>query len=97
MKIIESNSIKFYLLGECKRCGACEKPSCPHLTWEDGLATCKVYGEKEYFELNCHIFPDSPFCDVILDGICGFKFVPVTEDDAKKYNKCLEVWGLRAK
>ncbi len=87
---ITSHSIEFIRHGSCKRCGACEKPSCPHLTWKDGLATCEVYGEKEYFELNCHVFPDSPFCDVVLDGICAYTFEPVTAYDAELYEEMLE-------
>ena len=89
MEIIRSHSIDFIRHGKCKRCGACEKPNCPHLTWEGGLATCKVYGEKEYFELNCHVFPNSPFCDVILDGICAYTFEPVTEEGARMYEEIL--------
>ena len=90
MIIIEHSGIKFFLRGECKRCGACEKPNCPHLTWEDGLATCKTYGKGDYLEWNCHVFPNSPFCDIIQDGICGYTFEPVTEEDAKLYEILLE-------
>jgi hypothetical protein len=85
-----SHGIDFIIHGKCERCGACEKPNCPHFTWEDGLATCKVYGRKEYFELNCHVFPNSPFCDVVRKGICGYTFEPVTEDGARMYRKILE-------
>ena len=97
MKIIKSHNIKFIRSGKCKRCGACEKSSCPHLTWEDGLATCKTYGKGDYLEWRCDVFPDGPFCKVILEGICGYKFEPLTEDDDKKYQECIKVWGLKVK
>jgi hypothetical protein len=86
---IISHGIDFIRCGSCKRCGACEKPSCPHLTWEDGLATCKTYGKGDYLEWNCHVFPNSPFCDVILDGICAYTFEPVTEDGTRMYEEIL--------
>ena len=89
MTIIRSNGIEFIRHGACKRCGACEKPNCPHLVWEDGLATCKTYGKGDYLEWNCHVFPNSPFCDVVVDEICGFKFEPVTDEDARMYEEIL--------
>jgi hypothetical protein len=92
VKVIKVHGIKFIRSGECKRCGACEKPNCEHLTWEDGLATCKTYGKGDYLEWRCDVFPDSPFCGVVRKGICGFTFEPVTEEDAKKYRDCLKKW-----
>lgn len=86
---IQSHGIDFIREGKCKRCGACEKPNCPHLTWEDGLATCKTYGKGDYLEWNCHVFPNSPFCDVVRKGICAYTFVPITKEGAELYEKML--------
>lgn len=90
---IRVHNIDFIRSGECKRCGACEKPDCPHLLWEGGLATCKTYGTGDYLEWNCDKFPDNPFCRVIFDEICGYEFEPVTEVDKEKYLHCLKTWG----
>ena len=111
--IINSNGINFIREGYCKRCGACEKPKCPHFKMVDGLATCDIYKNREgickicseikskktgkNIEIsheNCEKFPNSPFCDVVLKGICGYKFKPVTEEDNKKFKNCLGAWQL---
>src|SRR5210317_1181619 len=94
MDNIRVHNINFIRYGSCKRCGACEKPDCPHLTLEDGLATCMTYGKGDYLEWRCNVFPDSPFCRVVREGICGFTFEPLTEEDAEKYGHCLKTWRL---
>ena len=86
---IEIHGIKFIRHGSCRRCGACEKPSCPHLTWEDDLATCLTYGKGDYLEWNCHVFPNSPFCDVVRLGVCAYSFEPITEDGSRVYYQIL--------
>lgn len=87
---IKIGNISFVRKGECSRCGACEKPDCPHLWWEqDGRATCLTHGEGDYLEWNCDKFPDNPFCEVVREGICGYTFEPVTEEDAKRYKEKL--------
>lgn len=94
MDKIKSHGIEFIRHGECKRCGECEKHDCKYLTWEDGLATCLTYGKGDYLEWRCDVFPDSPFCRVVREGICGFTFEPVTEEDAEKYQQYLKIWQL---
>lgn len=43
---------------------------------------------------SCKEFPDGPFCRVVLKGICGFKFTPLTKEDEKKYKEYLKIWRL---
>jgi len=113
-KLIKVHGIKFIRTGKCKRCGACEKPSCPHFKMIKGLATCDVYeGRDKVCKLctndksgiwysqgepvthaNCKKFPDNPFCRVVREGICGFKFTSVTKEDEKKYKEYLKIWRL---
>jgi len=40
----------------------------------------------------CCSFPDQPFLRVIKEGICGFKFGPATEADAKRHKELVEAW-----
>jgi hypothetical protein len=49
-----------------------------------------TYGEGDYLEWRCDVFPDSPFCDVVRKKICGYSFEPVTEDGARMYMKILK-------
>jgi len=63
MEII-SHGIHFIRTGECKRCEACEKLSCPHFKMVDDLATCLTYGKGDYLEKKCYEFPDNPFVDL---------------------------------
>jgi hypothetical protein len=93
-KLIKNHGINFIREGECKRCGACEKPSCPHFRMIDGLATCLTYGKGDYLKRKCYQFPDNPFCRVVREGICGFKFTPATPADEKKYKEYLKKWRL---
>jgi len=40
---------KYVRIGECLRCGACgcEKLGCLHFRWENGLATCLIYDNRD--------------------------------------------------
>ena len=89
MQEVTCHNIKFYRIGECKRCGECEnKPKpCPHFSMKDGLATCDTYGTGDYIKFNCEKFPDNPFCRVVREGICGIKFVLVNKADEQKYKE----------
>jgi hypothetical protein len=93
MDNIEIHGIKFIRYGFCKRCGACEKPNCPHFKLINELATCLTYGRGDYLKWNCDKFPDNPFCKVIFEEICGYTFEPVTEADLERYLHCLKTWG----
>ena len=93
MKIV-SHGITFIRKGKCKRCGACEKSTCPHYIMVNGKATCQTYGRGDYLEWKCNVFPDNPFCRVVREGICGFKFTPATNDDILKYREYLRTWRL---
>lgn len=92
--VVVCHNIQFHRRGSCKRCGACERKKCPHLSIQNGLATCDTYGTGDYLERNCNVFPDHPFCRVVLEGICGFKFIPVTEEDSSRYKEFIEKWQL---
>jgi hypothetical protein len=92
---VKSHGIEFIRHGSCKRCGVCEKPKCPHLMWENGLATCKTYGSGDYLKWNCHVFPNSPFCDVVRKRVCAYTFEPITKDGARLYEEMLR--GVKQK
>ena len=87
---LEWNGIEFYRTGECKRCGACEKKHCAHFSMEGGIATCDTYGKGDYLERNCERFPDNPFCRVVQEGTCGYRFEPITDEDVRKYDILVE-------
>jgi len=92
--MVRSHGVNFHRTGICKRCGKCEKKSkpCVHLSFQNGLATCDTYGSGDYLEKRCDVFPDNPFCRVVKDGICGFKFIPVSEADEERYKELLSRW-----
>lgn len=92
MDNIRVHNINFIRYGSCKRCGACEKPDCPFLIWEGELATCTTYRKGYYWQFDCDKFPTSPYCDVVRKGICGYKFIPATEEDVKKHKERLKRW-----
>jgi len=92
--IIKSHGIRYEKTGKCLRCGKCEKKNCPHFSMVGGLATCDTYEYGDYIEKRCHVFPDSPFCEVVRKGICGYKFKPVTDEDIKKHREYLKIWRL---
>lgn len=96
MAIIRIHNITFHRTGECRRCGECEnKPKpCTHFKMVEGKATCDTYGTGDYLEKRCNVFPDNPFCRVVLNGVCGFEFVPVTKADAKRYKEAKKKWRL---
>jgi hypothetical protein len=85
------HGVTFYRRGECKRCGECEdKPEpCKHFYFKDGLATCDTYGKGDYIEKNCEEFPNNPFCRVVREGICGFTFEPISDEEERKYKERL--------
>ncbi len=88
------HGIKFRIAGKCRRCGECEKKPtpCEHLSFENGLATCDTYGKGDYLEKRCDVFPDSPSCRVVREGICGIKFIPVGKESKKKYQEAMLKW-----
>jgi len=46
-----NKTIKKYIrTGKCLRCGACgcEKLKCLHFEWQDGLATCTIYNDRDH-------------------------------------------------
>jgi hypothetical protein len=56
---------------------------------KEGMATCDTYGKGDYIEMNCEEFPNNPFCRVVREGICGFKFVLVDKADEKRFKELL--------
>ena len=78
--------------GQCNRCGACEKPKCQHWSMTNGISTCDTYGHGDYIDKRCYVFPDSPFCYVVRQGICGYEFIPTNEKDADRFNRLMKKW-----
>jgi hypothetical protein len=62
-------------VGECHRCGHCCRIlfRCPFLK---GNNECRIYGQR--FE-QCRNFPIEPRDIELLDGQCGFSFIPIDQ------------------
>jgi len=47
--IVKNHGKTFKRTGECLRCGACgcDKQPCLHFTWQNGLATCLIYNDRD--------------------------------------------------
>lgn len=41
------HGVNYIRSGQCNRCGACEKPNCPHFSFDGELAVCDVYEKRE--------------------------------------------------
>jgi hypothetical protein len=46
MQVSTVHGVTYIRSGNCRRCGACEKDTCPHFSMVDGLSTCAVHGKK---------------------------------------------------
>lgn len=60
--------------GQCNRCGYCclggdKDEPCEHLSWDNELAVCAIYGNHPDA---CKSFPDNP---PILTDRCGYYFI----------------------
>ncbi|HEX9638969.1 MAG TPA: hypothetical protein VGB99_15670 [Acidobacteriota bacterium] len=62
-------------VGECHRCGHCCRIlfRCPFLK---GNNECRIYGSR--FE-QCRNFPIEPRDIELLDGRCGYSFIPIDQ------------------
>lgn len=83
------HGVSYIRTGQCLRCGECEKPTCPHFSWQEGLATCAIQQTKDAV---CKYFPSHPFLRVIKEGLCGYSLTPATEEDRIKHQKLVEAW-----
>lgn len=63
----------------CKSCSSNEKG----IWWRKGNPITHAV---------CKKFPNHPFLRVIMEGICGYKFKPLTKKDEIKYKKLVEAW-----
>lgn len=60
-KTFRVHGVNYIRTGQCNRCGSCEKSTCPHLSWKDGLASCDVQAKKEEICISCSTDKDSYF------------------------------------
>jgi hypothetical protein len=67
------HGVTYVRSGSCHRCGSCEKPECPHLSWDNqGKALCGIHnrlGKKLYFCSDCQND---------IDGIWGSRGLTVS-------------------
>jgi len=93
----EAHGVLFIRTGSCKQCGRCEDGFCPHL--DEETFKCLIHEQKQEWcdecggtHQECHDFPKHPWVKVIEEGICGFKFEPLNEEEAKKKAELDKLW-----
>jgi hypothetical protein len=53
------HGVNYIRTGQCNRCGACEKDTCPHYSFTDGLATCAIQSRKNDVCEKCSNDPEA--------------------------------------
>lgn len=93
----EAHGVLFVRSGSCKQCGVCEDGACSH--WDAESKLCLIYEDREafceecgYTHHNCATFPIHPWVDVIKEGVCGYTFTPLNEEEAAKKESLDNAW-----